>query len=140
MLTDDNEVVKKSKTVSFKEGDPEIFAYEPDKSIEESKREKAFMEYLKSEPPVVFKYEPCKRSGLSEIFRPEENPPAEDKSSGDDVRGEEEKSGIQIDASGQEAAAKFADSKTNAVRAAVSGSKDASKLSDKLIKLQDGRS
>jgi hypothetical protein len=64
--------MKNSKTVSFKEGEPEIFTYDQDKSILESEREKAFRESLKNAAPVV-EYKPCKRSGLSEIFRPEEN-------------------------------------------------------------------
>lgn len=68
---------KKKKTVSFKEGDPEVFEYSQTKSDAELKAEKDREEEFKkslesSESSVPFKKSP-QRSGLSEMFRAEES-------------------------------------------------------------------
>lgn len=122
--------MKNSKTVSFKEGEPEIFTYDQDKSILESEREKAFRESLKNAAPVVVEYKPCKRSGLSEIFRPEENALVEEgKLSDGDESDKDEESGIWSEISEEEAAARFK-SQSTTIGVSVAGSKDFSKLSD----------
>lgn len=128
--------MKNSKTVSFKEGDPEIFAYDQDKSILESKREEAFRESLKNAAPVVVE-QPCKRSGLSEIFRPEENALVEEnKLSDSDDSDKNEEGGVWSEVSDEEAAARLK-SENNAIGVAVAGSKDFSKLLDDRVKLEE---